>query len=97
MSRQPSQKPQMTQRAAASRLRQLLDELALLMRAFPDLRNAFDPDELPLEFILQRDARAEPVGRSMRPSPAPVNAATRRRPAHAAGHRGGQRKQISGE
>jgi hypothetical protein len=50
-----------TKPAAAFGLRQLVDELGMLMDAFPDLRDAFDPDELPLEFILKRDSQAEPV------------------------------------
>jgi hypothetical protein len=50
---------QITRRAAALKLRQLIDELHLLTSAFPDLRDAFDPDELPIEFILKRDSQAE--------------------------------------
>lgn len=47
-----------TRRSAALRLRQLIDEVHLLTSAFPDLRDAFDPDELPIEFILRRDSQA---------------------------------------
>jgi len=50
---------QLTRRMAAARLRQLVDEFRLLTSAFPDLRDAFDPDELPIDFILKRDAQAE--------------------------------------
>jgi hypothetical protein len=50
-----------TRRAAAIRLRRLIDEVRLLTSAFPDLRDAFDPDELPIDFILKRDAQSEPV------------------------------------
>jgi hypothetical protein len=46
---------------AAARLRQLVDEFRMLTSAFPDLRDAFDPDELPIDFILRRDAPSEPA------------------------------------
>jgi len=48
---------QLTKRRAAFRLRQLLDEIQMLTAAFPDLRDAFDADELPVAFILKRDSR----------------------------------------
>src|SRR4051812_31328942 len=35
---------QVTKQAAAFRVRQLLDELGMLMGSLPDLRDAFDPD-----------------------------------------------------
>ena len=95
MRQQTLQARQITKPAAASRLRQLLDELAMLMHAFPDLRDAFDPDELPLAFILKRDAQTEPLGRSLGPVPTSVNATIRRLPAHAAGLRGGPKKPFS--
>ena len=47
---------QRTRRAAAFGVRQLLDELHLLMGFSPDLHDAFDGDELPLAFILRRDS-----------------------------------------
>ncbi|HJR60433.1 MAG TPA: hypothetical protein VJ813_13560 [Vicinamibacterales bacterium] len=84
-------------RAAAFRLRRLLDELGMLMGSFPRLRDAFDPDELPLEFILKRDSQTEPVGRRLKPIPALVKATSRRMPAHGVEHRNRQRKGIAGE
>lgn len=42
---------------AALRLRELANELAVLVTAFPDLGDAFDADELPVSFIVRRDAR----------------------------------------
>ena len=63
---------QVVKRAAAFRLRQLWDELAMLMGSFPDLRDAFDPDELPLEFILKRDSQTDPSVTRLRPMPARV-------------------------
>ena len=40
-----------------STLHHLLDEMRLLTTGFPDLRDAFGADELPIEFILERDFR----------------------------------------
>jgi hypothetical protein len=48
---------QLTRDRAAFRLRQLLDEFQVLVGSFPDLHDAFDPDDLPLAFILRRDSR----------------------------------------
>ena len=61
---------QVVKRAAAFKLRQLWDELAMRVGSFPDLRDAFDPDELPLEFILKRDSQTEPSLTPLRPMPA---------------------------
>jgi hypothetical protein len=36
--------------------RQLLNEVHVLIGSLPDLRDAIDPDELPIAFILERDA-----------------------------------------
>jgi hypothetical protein len=88
---------QVTKQAAAFRLRQLLDELGMLMGSLPDLRDAFDPDELPLEFILKRDSQTDPVGTRLRPTPARLGATSRGTFAPAVDHRGGRRKQISDE
>ena len=46
-----------TRRRAGFRFHQLLDEIQLFTTAFPDLRDAFDDDELPIPFILERDFR----------------------------------------
>lgn len=53
------------------RLRQLIDEFRLLTSGFPDLRDAFDPDELPIEFILRRDSQREPDGELKTPRRSP--------------------------
>jgi hypothetical protein len=90
---------QLTRRAAAFRLRQLLDEFHLLMVSFPDLRDAFDPDELPLPFILRRDSRlteasAEPRQTS---SPCANNPGRPRTMSSRTQSRGARRKQMSDE
>ena len=89
----------LTQRGAAFRLRQLLDELHLLMGSFPDLRAAFDADELPLAFILERDSRpteasAEPRRTISRPANHPV---PRHTMASRTQSRAGRRKPTSDE
>ena len=49
-----------TKRQAESRFRVLMDELKLLTMSFPHLRESYDKDDLPVEFILKRGAdRAE--------------------------------------
>jgi hypothetical protein len=46
---------QLARQGAQARLRELRDEVRLLLSAFPDLRDAFDEDELPVSFIMKRD------------------------------------------
>ena len=41
-------------RNAELRFRDLLQEARLLVQLFPDLRDAFDADELPISFIVAR-------------------------------------------
>lgn len=43
-------------RGAEARLRELLEEASSLVRLFPTLRDSFDPDELPVPFLLKRGA-----------------------------------------
>jgi len=45
---------ELAKRGAEARFRELLDELKSLTSMFPHLRDSFDPDELPLDFILRR-------------------------------------------
>jgi hypothetical protein len=47
----------LTKRGAVLRYQELAHELHLLLELFPDLADSFDPDELPVSFILTRDAR----------------------------------------
>jgi len=67
---------ELAKRAAALRLRELANELDLLLRAFPDLHDAFDADELPVSFIVKRDARRARMGAVTRPKP--MSAAAKR-------------------
>ncbi len=47
----------LAKRGAALRLQELKNEAELLLELFPDLRDAFDPDELPVSFLVKRDAQ----------------------------------------
>jgi hypothetical protein len=98
MPKQSSTVVPLTPGRAALRLRQLLDEVQMLIGAFPDLRDAFDPDELPLAFILKRDSggsEREPEGTGRRS--APVGDAVGRRRARTARPHAGRRKQPSND
>ena len=48
---------ELAKRGAALRIREVANELDALLHAFPDLHDAFDADELPVSFIMRRDAR----------------------------------------
>ena len=76
MAKHSSQIIELARRGAALRLRELADELDILLSAFPDLHDAFDADELPVSFIMRRDARR-----------ARAKAITRQRPMSVAGRR----------
>lgn len=56
---------ELAKRGAEVRARFLADELKLLFSAFPHLHDAFDPDELPVPFILRVGAE-RPVSASPR-------------------------------
>jgi hypothetical protein len=43
-------------RGAEARFRDVVDELKQLVGLFPHLRDSFDPDELPIRFILAKGA-----------------------------------------
>jgi len=58
---------------AVARVREIIGELKVLSAAFPDLHDSFDEDELPVMFLIRRDAaRVQPrsprQGRSVRPA-----------------------------
>jgi len=56
MNKYSSELLELTKRHAGFTFRQLIDEIQFLTAAFPNLRDAFDEDELPIAFILKRDA-----------------------------------------
>jgi|WetSurMetagenome_2_1015567.scaffolds.fasta_scaffold436040_2 hypothetical protein len=60
MTEDPAKSPgAITRQHAATRLRELAHELQLLLELFPDIQDAFDEDELPVSFIVKRDAGAD--------------------------------------
>ena len=88
----------LTQRRAAFRVRQLLDELHLLMVSFPDLNDAFDADELPLAFILRRDSRLMKANpKLLKTTRRADEPATRRTTPSRTQSRRGRRKQMPDE
>lgn len=58
MSERTARVARLTRQGAALRLREIAHELRLLVELFPDIEDAFDDDELPVSFILRRDAAA---------------------------------------
>jgi hypothetical protein len=85
---------ELAKRGAALRLRELANELDILLRAFPDLHDAFDADELPVSFIVRRDsrrARAKGVRRQKPMSAAAKRAVSRRMKKYWAERRTGQK------
>jgi hypothetical protein len=70
-----------TARPTAITFRSLAGQLdVLLVGTFPDLRDAFDADELPLEFILKRDSSLpETIVKRRTATAAPAKGVLRRR------------------
>ena len=48
---------ELAKRGAALRIREVANELGTLLHVFSDLHDALDADELPVSFIMRRDAR----------------------------------------
>ena len=53
MPRHSSHRLDLARRGAEARYRELVAELKMLAQAFPHLRDSFDGDELPVNFILR--------------------------------------------
>jgi hypothetical protein len=51
-----SRRAPVTRSKAEARFHELVDELKLLTVAFPHLRDAYDPEDLPVNFLLKRGA-----------------------------------------
>ena len=49
---------EIAKRGAEAQLNDLLHEIDMLMELFPHLKDNFDPDELPVSFLLRRGADA---------------------------------------
>ena len=77
---------ELARRGAEVRARFLAEELRLLLSAFPHLKDAFDPDELPVSFILKSGAE----------SVVPASRARTRKPMSAAARKAvGERMRLS--
>jgi hypothetical protein len=68
-SRTPQHILDLAKRGAEARFRELTSELKLLVDLFPHLRDAVDDDELPVSFIIQRDAASPAPGRGRKAAP----------------------------
>jgi uncharacterized protein (DUF2461 family) len=68
---------QLGRRGAERRFGALMNELTFLFASLPHLSDAFDADDLPLPFIIKRDARDARVKTSRRHRSAQTVAATR--------------------
>jgi hypothetical protein len=92
MPKHPSHILELARRGAEERYRELIAELKMLTRSFPHLRDSFDPDELPVNFILRRGrdkARVSaPKARKRSWSPAARQAAAARMKAYWAKRKG---------
>ncbi len=56
MPRRSSHILELARKGAEARFRELMNEANGLVQAFPQLRDSFDADELPIPFILKRGA-----------------------------------------
>lgn len=95
MARPSSHVLELARKGAEARLGELMDEAKLLVQSFPHLRDAFDPDELPISFRL-RSAAERPERKALRQR-AKWNAAQReavseRMKAYWAARRSGKKK-----
>jgi len=49
---------ELAKRGAEVQLRELLEEVKLILSMFPHLRDSYDKDELPIKFIMARSSGA---------------------------------------
>ena len=79
---------ELARRGAEVRLRELVDEFKFLVSAFPNLKDSFDADELPVKFLIARGAAraaAEPGRRKRTMSAASHKSSSRSRKREASG------------
>jgi hypothetical protein len=72
MAKRRSRVLELTKRNAATEFRALVDELKFLLDMFPHLRDSYDPDELPVKFILKRDSTRSRTKTARRRNPGPI-------------------------
>jgi hypothetical protein len=68
----------LAKRGAEARFHELTTELKLLVDLFPHLRDAVDEDDLPVSFIIERDATSPAPARGRKQPPRPVPAPRKR-------------------
>lgn len=54
MARHSSHFLELARKGAEARFSELIDEAKMLVQSFPHLRDAYDPDELPVSFIVAK-------------------------------------------
>jgi len=72
MAKQPPRILELAKRGAEARFQDLIHEARLLVDLFPHLRDSFDPDELPVSFIVARGSgrlKKKEVSRRRRKQP----------------------------
>jgi hypothetical protein len=72
---------------AEVQVRELLQEIKYLLELFPDLRDSFEPDELPVSFLLAAGARSRAGRRRQRRNDAAAPRVAQRRRKRYARHR----------
>jgi len=72
MAKRRSRVLELTKRSAAIEYRALINELKFLLDMFPHLRDSYDPDELPVKFILKRDSSRSKTRTARRGKPGPI-------------------------
>ncbi len=95
MARHSSHILDLARQGAEARFRELIDEARLLVESFPHLRDAFDPDELPISFLVARGSgqltAEQPGRRRQRMSAAVRKAASDRMKVDWTGRRAGKK------
>lgn len=72
----------LARRGAEAQFRDLIQEAKLLVGLFPHLRDSYDSDELPVDFLMQRESgllakKARPKGRGVKVAATPRRSARR--------------------
>ncbi len=80
MAKQSTRILELAKRGAEARFQDLIHEAKMLMELFPHLRDSFDPDELPLSFIVAKGSgRLKKTTAARRSTPAATRKAVRQR------------------
>ncbi|HWW85706.1 MAG TPA: hypothetical protein VNZ26_19050 [Vicinamibacterales bacterium] len=77
MARHPSHLVELAKRGAEVQFQKLVNEARMLVALFPHLRDSFDPDELPVSFIVEKGSGRTTKRKAYR-GPRKVSAASRK-------------------